>query len=52
MKHLPNIDTRSYCPQAFLSSSFHCSMYISVKKIDALCTLLKIVYVVIACFTE
>jgi len=32
LKHLPNVETRFYCPQAFLSSGFHCRMDVSELK--------------------
>ncbi len=31
LKHLPNVETRLYCPQVFLSLEFHCSMDVSKK---------------------
>jgi len=32
LKHLPNAETRFYCPQAFLSLDFHCRMDLSELK--------------------
>ncbi len=32
LKHLPNVETRFYCPEAFLSLVFHCRMDVSELK--------------------
>ena len=36
VKHLPNVGTRFYCPQAFLSLEFHCRIEVSENTIDIL----------------
>ncbi len=32
LKHLPNVETHFYCPQAFLGLNFHCRMDVSELK--------------------
>ena len=34
LKHLPKVETRFHCPQAFLSLDFHCRMDLFIKNID------------------